>query len=100
MTDWWGLFTNLLWVAGLTIDLAAFSMAYYTVRAARIPLRQGLEELAFQIPFCVGTVLVGLGLLFSSGSWWEKMFGGLVVVGCLVQAGRLWKRWRNESPQA
>ena len=96
MTDWGGLLTNLLWVAGLTIDLAAFSMAHYAAQAARLPLRQELEALAFQVPFCAGTLLVGLGMLFSGRSWWEKIFGGLVMVGCLVLAVRLRNRWRSE----
>ena len=96
MIDWWGLLANLLWIAGLAIDLAAFSMAYYVAQAARIPLRQELEGLAFQIPFCAGTLLVGWGMLFSGQSWWEKTFGGLMVVGCLVLAVHLWNCQRGQ----
>jgi hypothetical protein len=96
MIDWWGLLANLLWIAGLSIDLAALSMTYYVAQAAQIPLRQELEGLAFQIPFCAGTLLVGWGMLFSGESWWEKVFGGLVMVGCLVLAVHLWNRRRSE----
>jgi hypothetical protein len=71
-------------------------MAYYVAQVAQSPLRQELEGLAFQIPFCAGTLLVGCGMLFSGESWWEKVFGGLVMVGCLVLAVHLWNCQRSE----
>jgi hypothetical protein len=96
MIDWWRLLSNLLWIAGLAIDLAAFSMAYYHAQAARSPLQQELDELAFQIPFCAGTLAVGLGMLFRGESWWQKSFGGVVVVGCFMLAVHLWNRRRSQ----
>jgi membrane-associated phospholipid phosphatase len=91
MIDWWGLVSNLLWVAGLAVGLAAFSMAHYRARTERVPLRQRLQELGFQFPLCIGMMLFGLGLLFSGLNWWEKIVGGLVAIVFVAQAVRLWK---------
>jgi hypothetical protein len=91
MIDWWGLFANTLWVVGLAIVLAAFSMAHYRARSRQVPLRQRLQGSGFQFPFCIGTILFGLGLLVSGQNWWEKVIGGLVALVFVVEAIRLWK---------
>lgn len=91
MIDWWGLFTNTLWVVGLAVVLAAFSMAYYRARTGRVPLRQRLQRASFQFPFCMGMILFGLGLSFSGQTLWEKIAGALVAAAFAVQAIRLWK---------
>lgn len=91
MIDWWGVLANLLWVAGLAIGLAAFSMAYYNAGTERVSLWHQLQGVGFQFPFCVGMMLFGLGLLFSCQGWGGRVIGGVVAVGFVIQAARLWK---------
>jgi hypothetical protein len=99
MIDWWGLLTNTLWVVGLAVALAAFSMAHYRARTGQVPLRQRLQGIGFQFPFCVGMLLFGLGLLLSVQNWWEKIAGGLVALAFLIEAIRLWKRRPTDLPR-
>jgi hypothetical protein len=96
MIDWWGLFHNSLWVVGLAVGLAALSMASYEARVEEVRLRQKLNGPGFQLPLAVGMVLVCLGLLFSSGSWWEKVIWGTIAALFAGQAVRLWRRVRAD----
>jgi hypothetical protein len=98
MIDWWRLGSNLLWVVGLAIVLAAFSMAHYRARTGPVRLRQILRGAAFQFPFCIGMILVGLGLALSGQEWWEKLVGGLVALAFVVEALRLWRRRPTDLP--
>jgi hypothetical protein len=87
--DWWGLAHNALWIVGLAVILAAFSMASYRARVDRIPLRQELGGKTTQFPMVIGMVLFCLGLLLSSRSWWEKVIWGLAMAWFVVQAVHL-----------
>jgi hypothetical protein len=98
MIDWWGLFSNALWIAGLAVALAAFSMAHYRARTGQVSLRQRLQGVGFQLPFCMGMILFGLGLLFSAQNWWERIAGGLVAAVFAVETIRLWKRRSTDLP--
>jgi hypothetical protein len=98
MIDWWGLVSNSLWVAGLAVGLAAFSMAHYRARTERVPLRRRLQGLEFWVPFCIGMILFGLGLLFSAQDWWEKILGGLVAAGFVAETIRVWKHRPIDLP--
>jgi ABC-type nickel/cobalt efflux system permease component RcnA len=100
MIDWWGLVSNLLWVVGLAIVLAAFSMAHYRARTGQVRLRQWLRGAGFQFPFCIGIILVGLGVALSGQEWWEKIIGGLVALAFVVEALRLWRRQPTDLPSS
>jgi len=61
MIDWWGVFANLLWIAGLATLLAAASAARYRAVQAGIPLRQALAAPAFRAALLV-SLLLALGI--------------------------------------
>jgi uncharacterized membrane protein YgdD (TMEM256/DUF423 family) len=90
MIDWWGLFHNSLWVAGLAVGLGAFGMASYEARRTKIRLRWKLKESSFQLAFSIGMVLFCLGLLFSGQAWWEYVIWGLLAAAFGGQAIWLW----------
>jgi hypothetical protein len=100
MIDWWGIWANSLWVAGLATGLAAFSMAYYKAQSEPVPLRRAIQDVGFQFPFCIGMVLFGLGLLFSGQSLGERIIGGLAAVGFVTQAARLWQHRRADRSES
>lgn len=100
MIDWWGLFSNALWVIGLAVGLAALSMASYQARVDGIRLRKRLNEASFQMPFALGIVLFCLGLLFSSRVWWAWFLWGLSAAASAGLAIWLWKRERTDREAA
>jgi ABC-type Fe3+ transport system permease subunit len=100
MIDWWGILANTLWVAGLAACLAAFSMSYYKAQSEPVTLRHVLQDVGFQLPFCMGMMLVGLGLLFSGQIWGERIIGGLAAIGFVTQAARLWMDRRTDRSES
>ena len=92
MIDWWFFFHNSLWLVGLAVALAAFSMASYQAREEKVRLRQKFSEPALQLPFNLGLALFCLGLLFGGQIWWEQALWGLLAVLFLGQVVRLWRK--------
>jgi predicted MFS family arabinose efflux permease len=92
MIDWFGLVGNALWVIGLAVCLATFSMVHYQARAGRGPLGSRLNQPEIQLAFAVGMSLFCAGLLLCSGTWWETGIWGLCAVLLSLWAVRSWKR--------
>ena len=92
MFDWFGLVGNALWVLGAAVCLAALSMAHYQARAGQERLGSRLRRPELQLVFAVGMSLVCLGLLISSGTWWEKGIWGFCAALLTVWAARSWRR--------
>jgi len=92
MFDWFGLVGNALWVFGAAVCLAALSMAHYQARAGQERLGSRLRRPELQLAFAVGMSLFCLGLLISSGTWWEKGIWGLCAALLVVWVVRAWRR--------
>ena len=76
MIDWFGVFTNALWIAGLAFLLALLSLA----RSANTQsTRQVLSQAMFRVATSGGLALFALGLGFVVGSWFERV-GWFIVV--------------------
>ena len=95
MIDWWGLFHNSLWVAGLSVVLGALSMANYEAQRPGVRIRHKLNESGFQLWFSVGIALFCAGLAFGGGAWWEYAFWGILALASVTWATRLW--WRRTA---
>jgi F0F1-type ATP synthase membrane subunit c/vacuolar-type H+-ATPase subunit K len=92
MVSWPGLVGNALWICGLAVCLAALSMAYYQARAGQERLGSRLRRPELQSALAVGMSLFCLGLLLSSGNWWEKGIWGFGAAFLVVWAVRVWRR--------
>jgi hypothetical protein len=97
MIDWWGVGRNSLWILGLSICLAVLSMVSYRARAEQISLRQALSGPGRQVALAFGLLLVSLGILVTSRTWWQALLSGLLVVVLVGTAIRLWQQERRES---
>ena len=80
MYDWVSVFANLLWVVGLAIALAAFSLASYRARTEETRLRGLLGAPAFQQGFAAALTLFCVGLLATSHALWEQAAWGVLAV--------------------
>ena len=76
MIDWFGVFTNALWIAGLAFLLALLSLA----RSARTQsTRQVLSQPMFRVATTGGLAAFALGMGLAAGSWFERI-GWFIVV--------------------
>jgi F0F1-type ATP synthase membrane subunit c/vacuolar-type H+-ATPase subunit K len=92
MVSWPGLVGNALWICGLAVCLAVLSMAHYQARTGKDGLGSRLRQPELQLALGVGMSLFCLGLLISSGTWWEKGIWGLCAALLVVWAVRAWRR--------
>lgn len=97
MIDWWGVGRNSLWVLGLALCLAVLSMVSYRTRAEQISLREALREQSSQVALALGLLLVCLGILATSHTWWQALLSGLLVVAVAGTLIRLWRQERGET---
>ena len=91
MIDGWGVFSQALWIIGLAVNLAVFSMANYQAHAEGVRLRQKLGEGGFQLFLSLGMALFCVGLFLTGQTWWEKALWGLLGILFLGQAIWVWR---------
>ena len=68
MLNWYGIFTNALWIIGATILLASLSWSLYDAGQARKRWRSQLAAPGFTLVSSLGFMLIALGLAFQRGS--------------------------------
>ncbi len=73
--DWGTLARGALWIAGLSMVLAAWSFAYWQAREGHVPLRDMLGQPAFQLAFNGGLAMFTGGLAWGSPVLWERLAG-------------------------
>ncbi len=74
MIDFWGVFSNFLWVMGLAILLATLSYASYAAAVAKTTrMREKLDEFPYALALDVGLVLFCAGLAATEDRWWARL---------------------------
>ncbi len=73
LIDWAGVARNALWIAGLSLALAAFSYASWQARAQHSGLRKTLDGRAFQAPFSAGLLLFSVSMAWGAAAVWERI---------------------------
>jgi len=76
---------NALWIVGLAVILAAFSINQWRAQRHGLKLRGQLDTPAFQTPLTVGLVLVSLSLALQADVWWQQVLWAVFVVLFAVQ---------------
>ena len=97
MIDWWGLFTNALWVLALAWLLAILSTRSYRRSGG---FRRKADEPDYPISLALMCFCIGLGL--TSERWWEQTLWILLALLSLVQplVQAYHKRHKPEQPKA
>ena len=95
--DWFGVFSNGLWILGLAVGLAALSYADWRRRLSQPPLtlRQALGQPAFQAAWSLGLLLFCAGLALVSEPWWQAVAWAALAVAFLYLGGSAWLRVRR-----
>ena len=97
MIDWYGVFHNALWVAGLAIALASLSYMDWRQRTQepRIGFRVALGQPGFQTVFSLGMVLFCVGVALGGASWWQTAGWAILAVAFGWLAFTSWRKLRH-----
>jgi hypothetical protein len=95
--DWFGVFSNALWIVGLAVALAAVSYADWQRRLSqpRLSLRQALGQPSFQAAWSLGLLLFCAGLALTGGAWWQTAAWAALALAFLYLGGSAWLRSRR-----
>ena len=98
MIDWWGVFSNSLWVLGLSVLLAAWSMAYYEAQRFDRKTLQLLGEGGYSWAVTIGLVLFCVGLAATEDRLWARILWGVLGVAFIVDQGLRWRKAKDSYP--
>ena len=93
MLNWYGIFTNALWIFGAALLLASLSWSLYAASQARSGWRAQLVSPDFTLAASLGVMLIMLGLGFRRGS--QLWASGLWLTLALAFATVAWLAWRE-----
>ncbi len=80
LIDWRLVSFSALWIAGLSLILAACSFADYSAAERHLRTRTVLRQPGYQAAINAGLVLFCLGLMGSSRTWWEQVLWGALAI--------------------
>lgn len=80
MIDWINVGFGALWIIGLSVILAALSIAEYQRTTESISWREALKRRGFQIAFNVGLMLFCFGWAGMTREVWEQVVWGLLGI--------------------
>jgi len=97
MIDGWGLLRHALWIVGLAIGLAAWSIARWRAHQQGVRTCQVLGNSLFVVPFCAGMALFSLGLTLGSRRGWETAAWAVLTVLFVLQGAHSWRASRQRD---
>lgn len=83
--DWPALLRGALWIAGLSISLAAFSHTQWVAKQEGVRLRIALSWDSFTAPFFAGLTLFAAGMAWGALALWERIAWAAIAVAFAAQ---------------
>ncbi len=90
MINWWGVASNALWILGLALLLAAWSLAYYEAQRTGGRVRECFSRPGYGWALTVGIVLFCAGLAATEYRLWARVLWGMLGLAFLAE--RLFSR--------
>jgi hypothetical protein len=97
MITWLGLVQHVLWIIGLAILLATFSLAHWTAALQNKSFRQCLWQPVYRLTITAGILAFALGLMFLAEALWLRIAWMGVIV---VSLGEGISAWRDRFGKA
>ncbi|MCD4738871.1 MAG: hypothetical protein K8R89_06390 [Anaerolineae bacterium] len=91
MIDWYGVCANSLWIGGLSVLLAVWSMAYYESQRTGQRIRAVWDSLGYRWAITVGLLLFCGGLAATDKRLWAQLLWGLLGMAFIVEQ-LVWQR--------
>ena len=91
MIDWRGVFANTLWIAGLAVLLAVWSLGYYEGQRSQRPVRRVLAQRGYALTLTSGWVLFCAGMAATESRLWARVLWGGLGVALLVERALEWR---------
>ena len=91
MIDWWGVCANTLWIAGLAVLLAVWSLGYYEGQRASRPVRRVLAQRAYASSLTLGWVLFCAGLAATETRLWARVLWSVLGAALIVERVLEWR---------
>lgn len=85
MVDWIGALENAVWVVGLSVLLAAGSLASWEARRTGIPFSAVLGRPGYVAGASAGLALFALGLALTAARVWERALWGAFALAFAAQ---------------
>jgi glucan phosphoethanolaminetransferase (alkaline phosphatase superfamily) len=82
--DYWQIGSNILWIFGLALLLAAWSSSYYESHLAEIPVFERLRSPKYDVVITLGLVLICAGLAAIDTRWWARLIWILLGIFILI----------------
>ena len=98
MIDWLNLAYHTVWILGLALLLATFSLAHWLAGQRGPSLEAVLAEPNFRLVIALGFALFGLGLGLMVEPWWYKICWLGIVVASIWLGQTAW-RARSGKPK-
>ncbi|MGC8839141.1 MAG: hypothetical protein ACP5UM_12065 [Anaerolineae bacterium] len=83
--DWVGALEHAVWVLGLSLLLAAWSLASWEARQGGGRTLAVLERPGYMAAASAGLALFALGLALTAGRIWERALWGVLAVASVAQ---------------
>jgi hypothetical protein len=93
MIDWWGVFSNAIWISGAALALATLSYASWQASLQHQRLRQALAQTTVQAALNIAGTLFCLGMAVTAHS-------PLEIIVWLVLAGLFVYQWIRDRRAA
>ena len=91
---WSRLLGNVLCILGLSVLLAALSVAHWTAGLTHTTFRQVLSQAPFRLAIVLGALLFISGMMLTDTAWWLKISWVAVMALAAwegIAAGRDWR---------
>jgi hypothetical protein len=89
MIDWLYVCLSALWIAGLSLELAALGIAHYLASDEQPRLGKVLSRRSFRLAVDLGMLLFCAGVGSLAAAWWQKLLWGLLCLGFIISI--LWE---------
>lgn len=96
MIDWWNVFTNALWIAGLAVALAFFSYADWSSSRRSEGVVAAAKSTVREPGFILGLAIACLGAGLGVVEWWRRILWFLLCAGLMLESGRIYLSRRKD----